>query len=128
MPQRNLQFIKTTEQTSLHAYRSRRNAAPPARAQALRALNTAGPMVYAIRTRDGLIKIGFSADVATRRRRIGNDLLAVAFGGRTEEQAIHDRLGDYHRARGREFYYPTLEVLAVVNEMRADLGLAPLLR
>jgi hypothetical protein len=94
---------------------------------ALRIVNLAGPVIYAARTRDGLIKIGVSAHMDTRLRQIGagnDDILGFTPGDRAAELAIHRRL-TAHRHHGREWYYPTPGVLAVVNEMRAAMGLEP---
>jgi hypothetical protein len=95
--------------------------------EALRILNMAGPVVYAIRTKDGLIKIGVTSQMSIRRRKLGphDDILALKIGDRVVEQQIHARLTD-HRHHGNEWYYPTPGVMAVINEMREDLGLKPL--
>lgn len=96
--------------------------------EALRIVNLAGPIIYAARTRDGLIKIGVSAHMDTRLRQIGvtnDDILGFMPGDRAAELAIHRRLRA-HRHHGREWYYPTPEVLAVVNEMRTAMGLEPI--
>ena len=50
------------------------------------------------------------------------ELLAFRVGAYEDEQAIHASLVE-HRARAREYYNPTPEVLAVVNDMRNSLGL-----
>lgn len=92
------------------------------RKDALRALNLAGPTVYAMRLPDGVIKIGHSAHLADRRTALQGEMLAVRFGDRDDEQAIHATLIPY-RHHGHEYYHPTPEVLAVVNEMRAAFGL-----
>lgn len=114
-----IQVQATRERGSRTQFRDRDRVA------ALRTMNAAGSMVYAIRTPDGLIKIGLSTDLATRRRHIGDEMLAVMFGDHVAEQAIHDQLSG-HAHHGREWYYPTPEVLAVVNDMRARVGLEPL--
>lgn len=92
------------------------------------AMRSLGPVVYAFRLQDGVIKIGYTADLARRRSDYGRDVevLAILIGGtRQDEQTIHARL-DGHQARGVEYYHPTLAVIAVVNEMRQALGLAPI--
>lgn len=94
------------------------------RNEALRVLNQLGATIYACRVADDLIKIGHSADLASRRKALKGTLLAVMFGSRDDEQAIHARLID-HRHHGREWYYPTPGVMTVVNEMRASLGMEP---
>jgi hypothetical protein len=94
------------------------------RCAALRAL---GPGVYAIRTRHGHIKIGYSIDLG---RRVGQlaaqDVLGFVIGGTyDDEQAIHRHLQG-HAVRGREYYPETTEVLEVVNLMRQRIGLSDL--
>lgn len=42
-----------------------------------------------------------------------------------DEQELHRQLAD-HLHHGREWYYPTPGVFAVVNDLRARLGQAPL--
>ena len=91
-------------------------------------LNALGPLVYATRTRDGLIKFGFTRHLAQRVGEFGGmaSILAVRLGCTyADEQELHDSL-QQHVARGREYYHPTAEVLAVVNLMRSDLGMPPL--
>lgn len=95
------------------------------RARALRAMNRSGAIIYAIRTPEGLIKIGCSSDVASRRRHLGSEILALKFGDRDDENALHQELVS-HRARGREYYHPHPDVLAVVNGLRDDIGLDPI--
>jgi len=94
------------------------------------ALAALGPMVYAVRLPDGIIKIGFSANPASRITRFGPrsqvQVLAIAPGWTlADEQAIHARLRS-HVASGREYYHPTVEVLAEVNTMREQVGRGPL--
>jgi hypothetical protein len=98
----------------------RRDAAFESRAKALASLP---PVVYAVRV-DGAIKIGHSTELHNRLRKYGPtaELLAFIPGTRSDEKSIHDALTPY-RARGHEFYRPTVEVLDVVNPMRAALGL-----
>lgn len=85
-------------------------------------------VIYAIRCPDGLIKIGHTADLQSRRRHFDSDpnaILAVRQGTYDEEQAIHATL-NASCARGREYYHPTPEVLAFVNGIRQGYGLDPL--
>jgi hypothetical protein len=96
------------------------------RAEALRALIGDRSVVYAIRLRDGIIKIGCSANVRSRRNfYTGSEIVGFRFGDYADEQAIHAQLRS-SVARGREYYHPTAEVLAVVNDMRQDFNLPPL--
>lgn len=95
---------------------------PPAERNA--AMRAFGSVVYACRLPDGVIKIGHTGDLATRTRAIGGELLAFVPGTFDDEHAIHARLAD-HVHHGREWYFPTPGVLAVVNEMRARLGMEP---
>lgn len=95
-------------------------AATEQRNEALRAL---GSVVYAVRLPDDVIKIGYTADLATRAQALGAvEILGFRPGGFAEEQLIHATLVA-HRHHGREHYHPTPEVLATVNDMRAELGL-----
>lgn len=98
------------------------------RAQAIRALQAvAGSLIYAVRTRDGLIKIGVTTNFMVRSQGIiggVDEVLAFKAGTRDDEQAIHRSLAG-HTSHGREYYYPTRAVLKVVNEMRGALGLDP---
>ena len=48
---------------------------------------------------------------------------AFRFGDYDDEQAVHRSLAAQRIEGKREYYHPTPEVLAVVNEMRSDLGL-----
>ena len=89
------------------------------RSAALRALTMGQPVVYAIRTQLGDIKIGCSTQLDRRRHQFGTNAEILAFtpGDFDAEAEIHERLQQY-RSRGHEYYHPTPEVLAVVNEMR----------
>lgn len=85
-------------------------------------------VIYAIRCPDGLIKIGWTADLNLRRKPYGADptiILAVRPGTHDEEQDLHRRLRE-SCARGREYYHPTDEVLAFVNEIRVSCGVDPI--
>lgn len=86
-----------------------------------------GPVVYAYRMWDGVIKIGHTKHVLNRISHYGpmSGLLALRAGTVEDEKAIHRALIQ-HRARAHEYYHPTAEVLAVVNEMRAAMRLEPL--
>jgi hypothetical protein len=85
-------------------------------------------VIYAIRCPDGLIKIGWTADINLRRKPYGADptiILAVRPGSYDEEQDLHRRLRE-SCARGREYYHPTDEVLGFVNEIRVSCGVDPI--
>ena len=90
------------------------------RDEALRALNRRGPMIYAIRLEDGLIKIGCSTNVAARCKQLGGELVAIAFGGWNMEAWLHRTLRPY-AARGREYYEPHPEVIRVVDELATTM-------
>ena len=92
---------------------------------ALHALQQGRTMLYAMRLRDGLIKIGITADVAQRRMQLRGEILGFTFGDLADELAIHHALAA-HVHHGREWYNPTPEVMAVVNGMRENFGLDPL--
>jgi len=95
----------------------------------VQAMKAIGSVVYAIRFDDGSVKIGWTSDLAQRKRtwRIrGNDgILAVMPGSVEDEQAIHERLIP-HRHHGVEYYHQTPEVLAEVNALRGSVGMPPL--
>lgn len=92
------------------------------RNEVLRAL---GPVVYAMRMPGRVIKIGCTSDLATRAQSLGAvEILAFRPGTYADEQSIHSHLVA-HRHHGREWYHPTVEVMATVNQMREDLGLDP---
>lgn len=78
------------------------------------------PAVYAVRLADGIIKIGWSQRMMKRLERYGKgaDLLAAFPSSLEHERVIHSRLREY-RAHGREYYHPTPEVMAEVNQLRA---------
>lgn len=85
-------------------------------------------VVYAIRCADGAIKIGCSENFGNRKRAYGvsiDNILAVIPGTHADEQAIHRRLSAY-RARGREYYHATPEIMAFVNDMRRKCGVQPI--
>lgn len=94
------------------------------------AMTALGQVIYAVDL-DGIIKIGCTSDLGGRLRTlryrnkaINVEVLAFMLGGTVEqEQAIHAKLGERNRAHSREYYRPTDEVLAVVNEMRQTIGL-----
>jgi len=72
-----------------------------------------------------VVKIGHTTDLAARYRTLhATEVLAFTPGTLADEQALHDSLAD-HVHHGREWYYPTPGVMAVVNEMRDALGLEP---
>jgi hypothetical protein len=88
-------------------------------------LRAIGAVVYAIQTRDGLIKIGYTTDLARRCKQVGyghESIIGLIQGERSDEQAIHARL-DGMAVRGHEWYPWTPPVLAVVNEMRTHWGM-----
>lgn len=94
------------------------------RAEALRELIGDNTVVYAIRTTDGLIKIGCSGSLWNRRTYFGRkaEILGFQFGDFDVEAKVHRSL-KAHVARGKEYYHPTPEVLAVVNAMRDNWNL-----
>lgn len=105
-----------------------------ARTAAMRAL---GPVVYAVRLADGVIKIGWTERFDLRlhwlKHRVRQDVELLAFrpGTYDEEQAIHaalkpHRATDETYAQAREYYVATPEVLAVVNDMRGALNMPQL--
>lgn len=95
------------------------------RAEALRSLTMGRTVVYAIRVKDGTIKIGCSSQIWRRRAVLSGELLGFTFGDFEDEKAIHATLVA-HRRRGREYYHPADDVMAVVNDMRSRWNLPPL--
>lgn len=106
--------------------RGRRKAATFSRTAALQLL---GSVVYAARLTDGTIKIGWTTQLHDRLRYLAHytkqdaELLAFKPGGYDDEQDIHRALVAHRLEGRREYYHPTADVMAVVNSMRADLGL-----
>lgn len=92
---------------------------------AVRALQAGHHVIYALRLRDGIIKIGCCKDLANRSSGLGGQILAFREGDFAEELEIHRSLIE-HRAHGREYYHPVPAVIAVVNEMRQHFDLPPL--
>ena len=91
-------------------------------------LTALGPVVYAVRTKDNLIKIGCTTDLARRCHQVGpgmKSILAWRAGTRADELAIHTSLNGL-AVRGREWYPWHPAVIGVINEMRADLGITPI--
>jgi hypothetical protein len=96
-----------------------------ARHEAMMAALDGQRLVYAARVQDGLIKIGCTAHLYHRLINIKGELLGFMFGGYDDERALHRTLqADLHH--GREWFHPTPAVMAVVNDLRADLGLEPI--
>lgn len=97
------------------------------RAAAIRALTGGQQTIYAMRLTDGTVKIGCTGDLATRRRMVeaGAEVIGFMPGTFEDEAAIHKGLVQ-HRARGREYYRPSQDVLDVVNTMRSRFSLPPL--
>lgn len=96
------------------------------RRQALLGLSKMGSVVYAISTRDSLVKIGFTRNFGRRVQSLKLDqVLGFKFGTLADEQAIHRQLSA-HAVKGREWYAPHPDVLAVINEWRAAVGRDPI--
>ena len=101
----------------------------PSFAQSCQQINSRGPVLYAIRLADRLIKIGWTSDLYGRWRQLvctdhAEEFLAFTFGSRADETELHRRLTE-HVARGNEYYHPHAEVLDVVNSWRAEFGRGP---
>lgn len=88
-------------------------------------------ILYAAQFPDGIIKIGHTTHIAGRLSQLAYhegqtpEVLAIKAGTFEDEQALHDRLAAHCR-RGREWYNPDPEVLAIINEWRAALRRDPL--
>jgi hypothetical protein len=87
------------------------------------ALKAVGEVVYANLMADGTVKIGWTRDLYHRLRCFppGSRLLAFRVGDHQDELDIHHGL-KAHVARGREYYHPLPEVVALINEWRKALG------
>jgi hypothetical protein len=88
-----------------------------------------GEVVYAIRTPDGLIKIGSTTHLGRRlinlKSQFGeHEFLCFQPGSLADEKAIHIRWRKY-RAHGKEWYHPAPEILDWINENRQALGRDP---
>ncbi len=113
-------------QTAGVRFGKRTRAEAKERAEALRILIGGRQVVYAIRLADGTIKIGCTGNLQLRRDHYPDgEIIGFTFGDHDAEQAVHRQLRA-SVARGREYYHPTPAVLAVVNDMRTGLGLAPI--
>lgn len=85
-----------------------------------------GPCIYVVRTPDKLIKIGHTTNLDRRIRGFGSvwsDVLFAKPGTRADEALLHARWAPY-LARGREYYFPAIELMAWVNRERERLGAA----
>lgn len=79
---------------------------------------------------DDLIKIGHTVRLASRRRELGipwSHVLALHPGTRAEEHALHATLAE-HVARGCEWYRPVPPIFDLIDELREQMGLGPVLR
>jgi len=86
------------------------------------------PVVYFMRDRDGLVKIGHTTNLAVRRRAFGSGwghILAIIPGSREDERAMHARFAK-HLAHDREYFHPAPELIAYINTLREALGVPPL--
>lgn len=100
----------------------RASARPATRRSALLALTGGRRVVYAMRVPDGAIKIGTTVDLPNRLSALHAELLGFTFADLAHERALQSLLAA-HLLRGREFFRPTPEVFAVVNEMRDEWNL-----
>lgn len=102
-----------------------------ARAQRTAAFNAARPAVveppkpgdiYYVKS-DGLIKIGWTSNLAKRMRQYppNSQLLATHPGTRAEEQRLHKRFA-VHRSHGREWYPLAPVILHHIDMMKAKYG------
>ena len=89
-------------------------------------LDALGEVVYAIRAKDGTLKIGYTSDLFQRCQQVGNgigSIIAWHPGTLADEQEVHRSL-DGRAVHGREYYpWDDEQVLAVVNQWRDNLGL-----
>lgn len=111
-----------------HRYHDEFEAADPLPRVSDALLSALGPVVYAVQTRSGLIKIGHTTDLARRCKQTGyghKSIIAFRQGTRADELAIHTHLKG-HAIKGREWYSWQPAVIDIINEMRADLGITPI--
>lgn len=129
MPQRNSRTVRLVQPTHARGYIKQAPDPELVRRRAIYdALSETGEVIYVIRCDDGLIKIGHTGCLRDRRRQHRADftaILAVIPGTYEEEQAIHQRFAK-HCAKGREYYHPTSEILAFVNDVRTKAGIPTL--
>lgn len=90
-----------------------------------RLLRELGPVIYYLRV-GPLVKIGYTGNLAGRLNNYPPDTKLLAW--RTDatpemEREIHASLTAHGAAR-REWYYPTPEIIAVINQARIDCGIA----
>lgn len=100
---------------------SDKNMSRPAALKALRGTS----WLYAMRVPGGFIKIGYSSNLEHRVRQLHGEIIALTPGERGQEMDLHRQLAD-HVHHGREYYSPTPEVMAVVNEWRTRWNLEPI--
>lgn len=92
-------------------------------------LTPIGPHVYFVEAENGLVKIGYSANVAIRLRALLTTsatplkLLGWLPGGTDLERDLHDRLAD-SRSHG-EWFHQTPEVAAVLETVECPAAVAP---
>lgn len=87
------------------------------------------PLLYAFRMEGQVIKIGFTTNLDNRRATLGrswSDLLAIKLGTRQDELALHRSIPDSHRAHAREWYRPTPQIIAMLDEWRSAYNLPPI--
>ena len=80
--------------------------------------STAGCRWVYFAERDGLVKIGYSANVDQRMRQLGARLLAVMPGGAGMEGRMHALFAEYH-AHG-EWFHPGLGLVSFIEALHGD--------
>lgn len=91
---------------------------------------TLSPVVYYLRNREDLLKIGWTANLAQRRHWHGvpwSHILAITPGTLRDERTIHFRFARY-AARDVEYYYPVAPMFDHIDQVRAAIGLSPMVR
>jgi len=81
-------------------------------------------VVYYVRVRDGVVKIGYTSDLTGRRTSLRvpwRDVLAVEPGGPEREAARHAEFASLRRGR-REDFEASVELLAHIDLIRARWG------
>lgn len=114
---------RATHQQSIAVWGDEPVVARPEQIGRATALRSVGTVVYAVQV-GALIKIGYTSNLQHRLHSLSGTLLAFRPGTLADELRAHEIL-DGHQHHGREWYYPTRQVMEFVNEMRADLGMEP---
>jgi hypothetical protein len=115
----------------VYAITQRRSADVARREQTRLAYAEMGDVVYYVRRRDGLIKIGHSASLLRRMQSLNvrqKDILALEPGGSAREGQMHLKFAACNVRGpnlGVEHFTLTPELLAHINSIREQMGTFP---